>query len=71
MRQVKLSKRQKLFSAACKALAGGLNEERATNLLPGDVRIRGLRLRLYKFVSRLRFAEGNRLVAKYGTHTFQ
>lgn len=66
----KLSRRQRALSSLCKKLAGSDSEESATNLLPEHMRIKGMRLRLYRLVSRLRYAEGNRLVAKYGTHQF-
>jgi len=71
MRKAKISRRQKVFSAICKALAGDVNEERATNLLPEAMRIRGMRLWLYKLASRLRYYEGARLVRKYRTHVFE
>ena len=67
----KLSIRQKILSRLCKLLAGGWNEERATNLLPESHRIRGVRLWLYWQFSHLRYIEGQRLVAKYKTHCFE
>lgn len=67
----KISLRQEFFSWACKRLAGGRNEERATNLLPQYLRIGGVRLWLFKRVARLRYLEGQRLVRKYHTHVFE
>lgn len=66
----KMSKRQKVLTFICVKLAGGEFEERATNLLPEEYRIKGFRLWLYRQFSHLRSLEGERLVKKYKTHTF-
>ena len=65
----KLSFKQKCYSKACKILAGDKHEERATNLLPKEDQITGIRLCLYNYVSNLRYEEGERLYKKYKTHT--
>lgn len=66
----KLSKRQTFFHYMCVLLSGDETEERATNLLPEEKRIKGIRLWLYKIFSYLNYVEGNRLVKKYKTHNF-
>lgn len=66
----KMSKRQKFIHFICVLLAGDKFEERATNLLPKEKRIKGLRLWLFKLFAKLNYLEGNRLSKKYKTHTF-
>lgn len=67
----KMSKRQKLIHFMCVLLAGDKFEERATNLLPKEKRIKGFRLLVYKIFAKLNYLEGNRLSKKYKTHTFK
>jgi hypothetical protein len=74
MKQIKIgkmSKRQKFFSFMCKKLAGDEFEERATNLLPEEYRIKGFRLWLYWQFRHLQAKEADRLVKKYKTHNFK
>jgi hypothetical protein len=71
MKKGKLSIRQKIYSRLCKILAGDSSEERATNLFPDNIRIKGIRLFLYNFFSNLRYKEGKRLVSKFKTHSFE
>lgn len=66
-----LSLKQHFYSAMCKILAGDKYEERATNLLPDEKRIKGLRLATYKLFSSLRYKEGMRLAKKFGTNSFK
>lgn len=62
----KLSKRQKLYSRACRLLSGDRFEERANGLLPRPM-FWFLRKPLYKFFSDLRFKEAKRLREKFKT----
>lgn len=66
----KISFRQVFFAFMCKKLAGDSGEERTTNLVPNSKRIRGIRLKMYKFFQKLRWNEADRLVKKYKTHCF-
>ncbi len=67
---MKLPFNQIILSKVCKALAGDEFEERATNLLPENKRIRGLRLRTYRLFSKLRYWNAIRISRKFNTHIF-
>jgi hypothetical protein len=63
----RISLRQTLFSLMCEFFARDKHEENV------DVfkKVKGLRLKLYKFFQRLRWKEGERLEKKFKTNTYR